>query len=93
MGTLNRRNNPTTKPDKSLYHIFNEAIDQSFKSLIEQENWSSAVDLSLNAEQNFDKIAKIYTKNYNMAYPLKNNNHRRKNLGEQFFLGTQIYIL
>ena len=43
--------------------------------------------------EDHDDGPKIYTKNYNMAYPLKNDNHRRKNLGKHFFLGTQIYIL
>ena len=76
---INFHNNLTPGTDKSSYRIFNEANDQNFKNLIAEENWSTVVDQNLNADKNFENFMQIYNKNYNKAYPLKNERVRRKN--------------
>ena len=67
-----------TLPDRE-YRIFNEANDQKFKNLVDEENWSSILKECHEAQLQFDKFHGRYTELYNEAYPLKKDRVRRKN--------------
>ena len=58
--------------------IFNEANNETFKQLINDESWDEITD-NMDAQSAFNKLEEIYTKHYNTAFPLKSNHVRRKN--------------
>ena len=58
--------------------IFNEANNETFKQLINDESWDEITD-NMDAQSAFNKLEEIYTKHYNTAFPLKSNRVRRKN--------------
>ena len=72
---LNIRNqNPAIKE----YRIFNEASNQKFKELINEESWEevfSEADIDIQ----YETFNKIYTRHYDTAYPCIKNRARRKN--------------
>ena len=63
---------------KSEFRIFNEANNQNFKHLIENENWEEITE-DMDAQTSHSKFEEIYLKHYETAYPLKSNHIRRKN--------------
>ena len=58
------------------YRMFNEANDETFKLLIINETWD--IPNNVDAETKYTMFADIYTKHYNIAYPLNKNRNRRK---------------
>ena len=66
-------------PEQCVTRKINEANHQTFKELIDQENWDSVFQDGLDAQGQFDKFCDIYTNHYNTAYPLKSQYTRRKN--------------
>ena len=69
------------KEQKKEYRVFSEANNQIFEQLIKEEKWEDISD-NLGAQESYDKLAEIYMKHYNTAYPLNSNrirrNHERK---------------
>ena len=74
-----RRISAQTKNDKNNLRIFNEANDQIFKQLINEETWEEALSDTLDAQSAFYIFDEIYMKHYDKAYPLKSEHVRRKN--------------
>ena len=72
-----RKNFAKSKNDKSDFRIFNEANNQNFKHLIDNENWEEITE-DMDAQTAHDKFEEIYLKHYDKAYPLKSNHIRRK---------------
>ena len=66
-------------PEQCATHKINEANHQTFKELIDLENWNTVFQDGLDAQGQFEYFCEIYTKHYNTAYPLKSQNIRRKN--------------
>ena len=73
-----RTNFGKSKNDKSDFRVFNEANNQNFKHLIENENWEEITE-DMDAQTSHNKFEEIYLKHYDKAYPLKSNHIRRKN--------------
>ena len=58
------------------YRMFNEANNETFKRLIQNESWGELEGLL--ADARYEKFCEIYTHHYDTAYPLKTNRVRRK---------------
>ena len=58
--------------------MFNEANNQTFQQLIDNEKWT-AITEDMDSQTAYGKFEEIYLKHYENAYPLKNNRTRRKN--------------
>ena len=71
---INRRN------DSQIceYRLFNEANNEKFKQLLDNENWEEVNEL-YDADARYNKFAEVYTKHYNTAYPLISKRVRRNN--------------
>ena len=75
-GTNNVRNARRHSPEQTEFRIFNEANNQTFKRLIDDETWNEVLD-DMDAQTQYDKFTEIYMKHYSMAYPLKSQRVRR----------------
>ena len=74
--TMRNKKTESSNPD---YRMFNEANDEIFRQCIADEDWSAILDEpNLNSETQYDRLAEIYTKHYDSAYPTKKNRVRRK---------------
>ena len=73
----NIRNSRVNNPEQTEFRLFNEANNEAFKQLIEDETWADIKD-DLDAQSKYDKFTEIYMKHYNTAYPLKSQRVRRK---------------
>ena len=71
---INRR----TDSEVCEYRLFNEANNDKFKELLDNEPWDELNELD-NADNKYNKFVEIYTKHYDTAYPLISRRVRRKN--------------
>ena len=76
--TIIRRNLSNSKNGNSDFRLFNEANNQTFKNLINNESWDEITE-NMDAQTSYNKFEEIYLKHYDIAYPLKSNYIRRKN--------------
>ena len=58
--------------------IFNEANNETFKNLVNNETWEEITD-DLDAQNSYEKFHEIYMKHYDTAFPLNSQRVRRKN--------------
>ena len=67
--------------DMASFRLHNEASNDKFKSLIEDENWDPVFNTD-DASERCDEFCKIYTAHYHdydNSFPLKINRILRKN--------------
>ena len=74
---IGRHSNIDNNTNKE-FRIFNEASNQLFKELMDDETWDELHD-NMNAQEQYDKFTEIYMKHYDRAYPIKSQRERRKN--------------
>ena len=67
-----------SKQERRDYRIFNEANNETFKRLINEETWD-VINEESDAQDSYNTFNDIYMKHYNTAYPLKSNRIRRNN--------------
>ena len=75
---VNLRNSRRLNSDQTEFRIFNDANNQTFKRLIEDDTCDDVHD-DMDAQTQYDKFTEIYMKHYNTAYPLKSQRVRRNN--------------
>ncbi len=67
---------PNNNNEIHEYRIFNEANNEVFRGLIQDETWSALE--GLDADTRYDKFSQIYNSHYDNAYPLNTKRIRRK---------------
>ena len=77
-GTTNIAKGLNQVNNKREFRIFNEANNEKFKMLINEETWDE-IHEDMGAQEHYDKFTEIYMQHYNSAYPLKTKRERRKN--------------
>ena len=59
------------------FRIFNEANNNTFKTLIDDEPWDNIHD-DMGAQEHYDTFTETYMRHYNHAYPIKTKRELRK---------------
>ena len=80
-GTFDRATRPVHRRNDSEiceYRLFNEVNNEKFKQVLESESWNEVNECS-NADDRYNKFLEIYSKHYNISYPLITKRVRRKN--------------